>query len=387
MRVVFLGLSITSSWGNGHATTYRALVRELSRRGHRVLFLERDVPWYAATRDLPNPPGAETRLYGDLRELERRHGEEVAAADAVIVGSYVPEGATVAAWVVSTASGVTAFYDIDTPVTVKGLGEGGCAYLDRELVPRFDLYLSFTGGPLLEVLEQRFGARRALPLYCSVDPELYFPEPGRLRWDLGYLGTFSADRQPGLDQLLLEPARRWRAGRFVAAGPQYPRSVEWPPNVRRIEHLPPPRHRGFYTAQRFTLNVTRQPMRDAGWSPSVRLFEAGACGVPVLSDSWPGLEELFVPGDELLVVSSTEEVLEALRELPEDERRRLGERARQRVLEEHTAARRAALLESYLRAVPATWAGHRGAGKRVSEETAAPIAEAPASGVGPRLGR
>ncbi|HEU4698796.1 MAG TPA: glycosyltransferase [Gemmatimonadales bacterium] len=357
MRIVILGLSITSSWGNGHATTYRGLVRELVRRGHDVLFLERDVPWYAENRDLAKPPYGRTVLYDDLAALKEAHGRAVAEADLVIVGSYVPEGVAVGEWVTREAEGVTAFYDIDTPVTLAKLGRGDAEYLAPELIPRYDLYLSFTGGPTLERIEREYGAPMARPLYCSVDPELYFPEaaPGHVpEWDLGYMGTYSADRQPPLDRLLLEPARRWAVGRFVVAGPQYPAAIGWPRNVRRIEHLPPARHRAFYTAQRFTLNITRADMVAAGYSPSVRLFEAAACGTPIVSDWWPGLDTLFEPGTEILIARSAEDTLGFLRDLGEPERRAMGERARARVLADHTAAHRAAELEGYALALRAS---------------------------------
>ncbi|MFN2433228.1 MAG: glycosyltransferase [Gemmatimonadota bacterium] len=347
LRIVVLGLSITSSWGNGHATTYRGLVKGLTRRGHDVLFLERDVPWYAENRDLPVPPHGRTRLYRSLEELRERFGREVAAADLVVVGSYVPEGVAVGEWVVERAGGLSAFYDIDTPVTLAALSRGGADYLAPELVPRYGLYLSFTGGPTLRRIERVHGSPRARALYCSVDPDLYVPEEREPLWDLGYMGTYSADRQPTLDELLLRAARRWRAGRFVVAGPQYPAKLRWPGNVARMQHLPPSEHRAFYNAQRFTLNVTRRDMVRAGWSPSVRLFEAAACGTPVVSDAWSGLDEFFRPGAEILVSRSASETLRHVRELPEEERRQLGRRARARVLAEHTAEARAEQLEGY----------------------------------------
>lgn len=349
LAFVFLGLSITSSWGNGHATTYRGLLKRLAQRGHRVLFLERDLWFYAANRDLPRPPYGRTELYHGLDDLRARFGGAVRDADLVIVGSYVPDGVAVGGWVTETARGKTAFYDIDTPVTLRKLERGDHEYLAPWLIPRFDLYLSFTGGPTLERLERRHGARRARPLYCAVDPDEYFPERTSPRWDLGYLGTYSEDRQPTLDRLLIEPARRWAEGRFAVAGPQYPAEIAWPANVVRTDHVPPGEHRGFYGAQRFTLNVTRRDMIEAGYSPSVRLFEAAACGVPVISDAWPGLDEFFEPGEEILVARSAEEVLCILRELPERERIAIGRRARKRVLARHTAAHRAEALERYAR--------------------------------------
>jgi spore maturation protein CgeB len=333
VRTVWLGLSITSSWGNGHATNYRGLLGALRRRGHDVLFLERDAPWYDAARDFDAPY---VRLYRSVDELERWR-DEVRTADLVVVGSFVPDGCAAAEWVLGEAEGVTAFWDIDTPVTAAKLARGDHEYLSPDLVPRFDLYLSFTGGPFLETL----GARRPTPFYCMADPRAYRPVRVSTRWDVGYLGTYSEDRQPKVEELLLAPATALGDRRFVVAGPQYPASVEWPANVERIDNVAPSEHASFYCAQRFTLNVTRKEMVAAGWSPSVRLFEAAACGVPVISDWWDGLDAFFEPGREILVAESGDDVLRHLREAEPA----VGARARRRVLAAHTADRRADELE------------------------------------------
>jgi spore maturation protein CgeB len=337
MKLVFLGLTITSSWGNGHATNYRALCSALLARGHEVIFLERDKPWYASNRDFD---ADWVELYDSLDDLGAWE-DDVRTADLVLVGSFVPEGAAVAEWALETAQGLVAFWDIDTPVTVAALRRGDCEYLTPALVPRFDLYLSFTGGPLLDAL----GARRPHAFWCTVDPAGYAPVPAPLRWQLGYLGTYSADRQPGLEELLLLPARRLPNLRFAVAGPMYPDGVEWAENVERIENVPPREHAAFYSSQRFTLNLTRADMVRAGWSPSVRLFEAAACAVPIVSDWWEGLDTFFEPGREILVARDADEVVRVLTQVPEDERRRIGGRARVRVLREHTSARRATELE------------------------------------------
>jgi spore maturation protein CgeB len=347
LKVVVLGLSLSSSWGNGHATTYRGLVRELVRRGHDVLFLERDVPWYARNRDLPEPPFGTTMLYESLEELEDRHTDAVREADVVIVGSYVPEGVAVGDWVQAQARGVKAFYDIDTPVTLAKIARGDYEYLAPAQIAGYDVYLSFTGGPTLRRIERDYASPAARVLYCSFDPELYYPETQPLAWDLAYMGTYSDDRQPTLNALLVEPARAWGAGRFCVAGPQYPEHIAWPSNVEYIAHLPPAEHRAFYNRQRYTLNVTRADMIEAGWSPSVRLFEAAACATPIISDRWSGIESLFAPGREIFLASDAAQVLSVLREVGEDERREIGARARARVLAEHTAAHRAEQLESY----------------------------------------
>lgn len=348
MKISIIGLSITSSWGNGHATTYRALVRELTRRGHEVVFFERDVDWYSGNRDLnPESSIAQIILYQSLEEL-RSYLSVIESADAVIVGSYVPEGIDVSEWVIKVARGAVAFYDIDTPVTLAKMRAWDCDYLVPSLIPKFDMYLSFTGGKTLKLLESKYGSPCARPLYCSVDPGHYFPEMQQSRWDLGYLGTYSEDRQSGLWRLLVEPAREWDGGNFVVAGPQYPSDIAWPENVERIEHLPPDQHRRFYNSQRFTLNITRADMVAAGYSPSVRLFEAAACGVPIISDWWEGLDEIFSVGNEILIAHSTDEVLRILRNIPPEEAAMIGEAGRQRVLTEHTAAHRALELEGYL---------------------------------------
>lgn len=348
LNIVIFGLSLSSSWGNGHATTYRHLLEGLCSRGHRVLFLERDKPWYAANRDLPNPPHGEFHLYDSIDEAFDRFGREVQQADVVIVGSYVPEGTEVGLRVTREAQGVTAFYDIDTPVTLDRLEEQDCEYLSRELIPQYDLYLSFTGGPTLRLLEQRYGSPCARALYCSVDPEYYRPESREQRYDLGYMGTYSPDRQRGLEQLLIHPARSWPQGRFIVAGPQFPDTVAWPDNVERREHLPPAEHCHFYNQQRFTLNLTRSAMRRMGYSPSIRLFEAAACGTAIISDTWAGLDELFQLGSEILVASSAREALEHLQKIDDEDRREIGRRARQRVLARHTGRHRAIELEQYV---------------------------------------
>ncbi len=363
LRVVVLGLSLSSSWGNGHATTFRALLKAFAACGHDVLFLERDVPWYAAHRDLPDPGFCRLALYPDLPSLEAHRGA-IAEADAVILGSYVPEGVSAGRLVQDWAGGATAFYDIDTPVTLAKLARGDEEYLSAALIPGFDLYLSFTGGPTLDLLERRYGARAARPLFCSVDPAEYRPLPGTpARWDLSYLGTYSPDRQPALERLLLEPARRAPGRRFAVAGPQYPDGIEWPDNVERLEHVPPADHPAFYAASRFTLNVTRADMVRAGHSPSVRLFEAAACGSPILSDAWDGLDAILAPGAEIALAEAPEDVLAAL-DWPEERRRAVADAARGRVLAGHTAAHRAGELETHLRGAIARAAGQRGGGRR-----------------------
>jgi spore maturation protein CgeB len=345
MKLVVLGLSLSSSWGNGHATTYRALLKAFSKHGHDILFLERDVPWYRNNRDIADPDYCTLAFYRTLDELNRRR-DQIRDADAVVVGSFVPEGIEVSRSIQRHARGVTAFYDIDTPVTLAKLERGDYEYLAPEMIPGYDLYLSFTGGPTLQRIERQFGARHAHALYCSVDADSYRPLNGPKRWDLSYLGTYSDDRQPALERLLIEPARRLPQLKFCVAGPQYPDAIDWPANVERIEHLPPAEHPQFYAASGYTLNITRADMIAAGWSPSVRLFEAAACATPMISDRWAGIETLFEPGREIILADRTEDV--AARLSSRDDASGVGRAARERVLAAHTAAHRAWELEGYI---------------------------------------
>jgi spore maturation protein CgeB len=346
LNIVIIGLSVTSSWGNGHATTYRALIEALVKRGHHVTFLERDVPWYRGHRDLIKPSGWTVKLYQSLQDIPRRHSSLIRDANLVILGSYVPDGIAIAEWVTAHAQGITAFYDIDTPVTLAGLDKG-LEYLSAAMIPRFDVYLSFSGGPVPGMIEDGYGSPMARVLYCSADPGLYRPHKTDKHWALGYLGTFSEDRQPSLEQLLLAPAKMLADHQFVVAGSRYPKQLVWPDNVARIEHLSQPEHPPFYSQQRFTLNLTRADMRDLGFSPSVRLFEAAACGTPVISDRWPGIETILEPGTEILLVSDAREVSQILRDIPEDRRLTIANNARRRILAEHTPDHRARQLEAY----------------------------------------
>ncbi len=373
LDLVFIGLTLSSSWGNGHATTYRGLLHALHRRGHRIRFLERDVPWYASERDLRKPDFCQLDLYQDLEDLRNRFTDTIAASDAVIIGSYVPDADAVIRWASASAGGALAFYDIDTPITIEALRRGNCEYLQGEQVPLFDLYLSFSGGRTLEELEHRFGARRARHLPCAVDIDHYYPVPMVKRFELGYLGTFSEDRQPGLESLLLAPARHLPERAFAVAGPAYPTDIVWPPNVARFEHLPPQDHPEFYAQQKFTLNITRTSMKRLGHSPSVRLFEAASCATAVISDVWAGIEDYFTPDSEILLCESTEAVLECLRRTPSDVVDEIGAAARQRVLRQHTPQHRAIDLENMLAEAGVASSSSRG-GKGETPRTSPSIA-------------
>jgi spore maturation protein CgeB len=350
LKIVIFGLSITSSWGNGHATTYRALARALRARGHRISFFERNQEWYTSNRDMPEPPFCQVYAYETWDEIKNIARREVTDCDVAIVGSYCPDGFAAIDVVFDSCRAVKAFYDIDTPITMAGLRAGGADYLKPQQVAGFDLYFSFTGGELLQELEMKFGAKRAVPLYCSFDPDhcrLCSPQP-IYRSDLSYMGTYASDRQAKLESFFCQPARSLPGKSFLIAGPQYPSQIRWPKNIRHIIHLEPRLHAPFYCSSRLTLNLTRKEMVSAGYSPSVRLFEAAGCGATIISDRWTGLEMFFASGEEILLPDSSEDVVGYVSEMDDGEIRRIGRRAQERVLTEHSSMRRAAEFEQYV---------------------------------------
>jgi len=348
MKLVVFGLSVTSTWGNGHGTTYRALLSALHDRGHRIVFFEKDVEWYASNRDLPDPPFCTMCIYEAWDAILPRVRRELADADVAMVGSYFPDGIAALDEVLDSPVPVKTFYDIDTPITMRALRDHAHAdYLDRRQIPGLDIFFSFTDGPILQELETRFGARQAVPLHCSFDPAryLHYPVNEKFACDLSYMGTYAPDRQPKLSELLCATAEKLAEKKFLVAGPQYPTTVRWPKNVQRIAHLNPIWHPEFYSSSKFTLNLTRRDMLMAGHSPSVRLFEAAACGATIVSDNWAGLDHFFAPGSEILLPVGTDDVVHYLTELSDLEARQIGQAAQERVLAEHTSALRAVEFE------------------------------------------
>lgn len=347
MKLVIFGLTVSSSWGNGHATLWRGLLRALCRAGHRVVFYERDVPYYAEHRDLAElPAGGTLRLYRDWRATALAATHDLADADVAIVTSYCPDGAAAAELVLSSRAKTRIFYDLDTPVTLARLAMGEAVdYIPSRGLRDFDLTLSFTGGRALGELKVRLGARCVEPLYGWVDPDVHRPTSPmpQYRADLSYLGTYAADRQAALEQLFIEPARRYPEYRFVIGGAQYPAEFPWTSNIHFVRHLPPSEHAAFFSSSRFTLNVTRQSMAAMGACPSGRIFEAAACGAPLISDCWTGLDKFFAPGSEIVVAQDADDMAAALA-MPDQDRIAMARRARERTLEEHTAERRAMRL-------------------------------------------
>ncbi len=344
MKIVIFGLTISSSWGNGHATLWRGLCKNLVQLGHDVVFFERDVPYYAGARDFSELPGGRLELYPNWDEIRSRAYAEILEADAALITSYCADAIAATRLVLDQDRALRVFYDLDTPVTLARLSDGEAVpYIGPEGLKDFDLVLSFTGGARVFAEFQRLlGVRRIEPLYGHADPDIYRPAAPETRYHaaLSYLGTYSRDRQQILENLFVASARKRQDLRFLIGGAQYPPDFPWSPNIYFVRHLPPSEHPAFFASSRMTLNVTREAMAKMGWCPSGRLFEAAACGTPIVTDVWNGINEFFEPGEEILLARQQEDVLAAL-ELDEAELRRISARARERTLDQHCSARRA----------------------------------------------
>ncbi len=351
MRITIFGLSVSSTWGNGHAALWRGLIRSLLDDGHAVTFFERDVPYYAAHRDLHGlPDGGRLVLYAAWPDAVAQARGALADSDVAIVTSYCPDALAAEALAGESGVALRCFYDLDTPVTLSRLAAGEpVGHVGPRGLRDYDLVLSYTGGAALDGLRRVLGARVAVPLYGSVDPAVHRPAPARpeYRAALSYIGTYAEDRQATLERLFVAPARQRPEARFVIAGAQYPHTFPWTRNIFFVRHLPPAEHAAFYGSSRLTLNVTRAAMARFGWCPSGRLFEAAASGAPILSDAWEGLDAFFTPGRDILVAEDCAGALACL-DLGDAELARIAGRARERVLAEHTATRRARELVAIL---------------------------------------
>lgn len=348
MNIVVFGLAVSSSWGNGHATLWRGLSAALAKLGHKVVFFEKDTPYYASTRDLDFLPGGELIIYSNWEDIQPAARKQLKNADVGVVTSYCPDALTASDLILDSNVAVSCFYDLDSPITLDRLKRHQpVPYLGPRGLRDFDLTLSYAGGPALDKLQSELGARAVAPLYGSVDPSVHSPVPPSHNYqaDLSYLGTWAQDRQARLEALLVEPAKLLPEKTFLIGGSMYDDSFPWRPNILLKSHVPASDHPSFYCSSTLSLNVTRQAMADNGYCPSGRLFEAAACGAAILSDTWEGLDLFLSPGKEILIANNTEDAMAAL-QMSAAGLAKIGKAARERVLEQHTADVRAREFES-----------------------------------------
>lgn len=351
MKLVIFGLTITSSWGNGHATIWRGLCRSLIKRGYQITFFEKDVSYYADQRDLQEMEGMEICLYNEWQEVYNYAKKRVLESDAAMVTSYAPDGIAATELIWKYSAGLKLFYDLDTPVTLKNIELGKqLSYIHPDGLYDFDLVFSYTGGKSLDALESILKAKKTAPLYGSADPYFHYPvEPDETyKSDLSYLGTYSEDRQDALEKLFIKTAQSAKHKKFLLCGSSYPYEIKWDSNVYMINHIAPPEHPAFYSSSLFTLNITRSTMAEYGYCPSGRLFEAAACGTPIISDYWEGLETFFLPGEEIIIANTTDDVLNSIN-MSIEQRSLISRAAKSKILGRHTSDHRAEEFEKELK--------------------------------------
>jgi spore maturation protein CgeB len=334
-------MAISSSWGNGHATLLRGLARALVKRENKLIFFEKDTPYYRTNRDYFGEKDIEVNIYSSWETIKEKVSMIVDSSDVALVTSYCPDGHEASNCVINSHCKVKLFYDLDTPVTINTVLNGTIPfYLPMHGLSEFDAVLSYTGGTALEIQKTLFHAKKTFPLYGSVDPSIHYPRPSTSEYVLSYLGTYSTDRHLSFSRLFLEPAKRLSHLKFLLGGSQYPSIMDWPQNISCIEHISPQKHPDFYSSGLFTLNITRSVMAEMGYCPSGRLFEAAACEVPIISDYWIGLEDFFDCSNEIIIVDSTHSAIDKLG-MQLDKRQKIAKAAKERVLLYHTCEKRA----------------------------------------------
>lgn len=334
-------MSVSSSWGNGHATLLRGLARALVKRQYRIVFFEKDTPYYQNTRDYYGEKDVEVCIYSSWEMIKEKASVTVNDSDVALVTSYCPDGNDASSCVINSRCKIKLFYDLDTPVTINTVLNGTIPfYLPNRGLSEFDAVLSYTGGTALEIQKTLFNAKKTFPLYGSVDPSIHYQRHSTTEYILSYLGTYSSDRHLSFLRFFLEPARGLSQLKFLLGGSMYPSIIDWPENVTCIEHITPEKHPDFYSSGSFTLNITRSVMAEMGYCPSGRLFEAAACEVPIISDYWIGIEDFFDCSNEIIVVDSTHSAIDRL-SMPLDKRQKIAKAAKEKVLSNHTNDNRA----------------------------------------------
>ena len=350
LDLVIIGRSILSSEANPTAGLYRGLINELAHRGHRTIYLEYHEPGKKYVRDMLKSPYCEVWTYGSTDQLFEEYSYAIQSADVVLMGSMVQDTNRVAEWIAEEARGVTVYYDTNLSATIDHLHcqqDNSAFCLTADNLRHFNLFLSTTGGPFLENLAKRYDLGFARPLYESVDPYSFYRTDTDKSYELGFIGTYKSDRKTLLEATLLGPARTTPNRKFTLAGSGYD-EAELPRNVTYLEHLPGTNLVDFYNRQHCSLVLSRADRRRMGYTPTRRLLAAAACGVPVLSDAWDGIDYFFEPHRELFCVDNEQDVLDVLYGQDETVRNKIGSAARQRVMAQHTVGHRAEELLEYL---------------------------------------
>ena len=351
MNIAFFGSSLVSAYWNGAATYYRGIIRALHERGHRVTFYEPDAFERQQHRDLPDPEWAEVVVYEPTEDAVARSLERARDADFVVKASGVgvfDERLEAGVLELQTPETLVAFWDVDAPATLDRL-EANPDDLFHRLVPGYDLVLTYGGGEPVVSAYERLGARRCVPIYNALDPTTHYPVPPSPNFagTLGFLGNRLPDREARVEMFFLEAAAMLPDEPFLLGGSGWG-DKPMPENVRYLGHVYTNDHNAFNCTPKAVLNISRESMARYGFSPATRVFEAAGAGACLITDAWEGIELFLEPDKEVLVAKGGAEVAEHLQHLTSEEAGRIGERARRRMLHEHTYAHRVKTLEAVL---------------------------------------
>jgi len=348
------GSSLTSSFWNGAATYYRGIYGQLDALGYRVTFAEPDIYGRQEHRDLAgDPPYAACPIYRNDAELELLL-QEAAGADVIIKHSGVGARDLYLEARIAAMAGpdrVNILWDVDAPATLAAM-EADPHHALRALLPRFTAVLTYGGGAAVLRRYGALGARQCHAIYNGLDPWTHYPCQPDPAWtcDLLFLGHRLPDREERVQRYFFDVAQRVPEARLILAGEGW-QGLALPPNVRYFGHAPTAAHNRLNASARLVLNLNRDSMADCGFSPPTRIFEAAGAGACVVTDAWPGIETFFIPGEEILVVESPEDLERLLRTLAPASARAIGTRMRRRALHGHSYVQRAAQVHAILQAL------------------------------------
>ena len=352
MKIAFFGSSLVSAYWNGAATYYRGIIRALHELGHEITFYEPDAYDRQQHRDIPDPDWARVVVYpaagdaGVLKALEQARGVDMLVkTSGVGVHDELLEAAVLD---VKDAHTIAVFWDVDAPVTLDRVKNDPRDPF-KELIPRYDLILTYGGGEPVVQGYKALGARECVPIYNALDPDTHHPAPAEQRFacDLGLLANRLPDREARIEQFFLAAAEQLPECRFVLGGSGWADKV-MPRNVDYVGHVYTRDHNAFNCSARAVLNVNRDSMASYGFSPPTRIFEAAGAGACLITDAWEGIETFLTPGREVLVARDADEVVQHLLALDQAKAAEIGAAALHRVLSEHTYTHRAAQVDELI---------------------------------------
>jgi spore maturation protein CgeB len=350
VKIFVFGSSIVSSYWNGAATYYRGCYKYLAKSGHSIVFAEPDAYGRQQHRDSGDFSYVETVVYSPGDDLDAMLAQ-AASADVVIKhsGIGVDDEQLEARVLDCQPHSVVIFWDVDAPATIARVSADSHDPF-RSAISRYDAILTYGGGPSARSGYMKLGARSYYSIYNGLDPETHYPVPPDPNFasDVVFIGNRLPDRELRVEELFLRAAELAPRKQFLLGGAGWG-DKRLPANVRWIGHVPTAEHNRINCSAGMVLNVNRSSMSDFGFSPPTRIFEVAGAGACLVCDDWPGIDDCFRPGREILVVRTAKDIVDALERLDATTRRSFGEALRARALRDHTYAQRAAQAEQAFR--------------------------------------